>query len=89
MILGRVMAAVANTFIFTQGGSFAMAAFITSYFVTSFPGIVIQIAFIPSVIYALESAGLIPKRYPYKKQTSFAAAAEANSKTELNNENND
>ena len=32
-----------------------MAAWATSYFVTSLPGIVIQLALIPSIVFALKS----------------------------------
>jgi len=53
--------------IYTGGSyttSYAIGAWITSYFVTSLPGIVIQLAFIPSVVMALERERVIPLRYP-------------------------
>lgn len=62
MIVGRIVAGLAKAFIFTPG-QFTMAAWISGYFVTSFPGIIIQLALIPSIVFALERARLIPSRY--------------------------
>ena len=62
MLVGRVVAGAAKAFIFA-GGNFTMAMWISSYFVTAWPGIVIQLALIPSIVFALEKAKLIPKRY--------------------------
>ena len=67
MIGGRLLAGAAKALIFAAGAySFKMWAM--SYFVTSLPGIAIQLALIPSVIVALEAAHLIPGRYPKGKQ---------------------
>ena len=41
-----------------------MTAWATSYFVTSLPGLAIQIILIPTIVCALEKARLIPVRYP-------------------------
>ncbi len=62
MLVGRVVAGAAKALIFA-GGNFTMAMWISSYFVTAWPGIVIQLALIPSIVFALEKAKLIPKRY--------------------------
>jgi riboflavin transporter FmnP len=44
--------------------NYTWALWTTSYFVTSLPGIVIQLAFVPSVVMALERERVIPLRYP-------------------------
>ena len=61
MVLGRVIAGVTKALIFAPG-SLTLAAWATSYFVTSLPGIVIQLALIPGIVYALMKARLIPRR---------------------------
>lgn len=63
MLLGRVIAGAAKALIFAPG-SLTVAAWAASYFVTSLPGIVIQLALIPSIVFALMKARLIPIRYP-------------------------
>ena len=62
MLAGRLIAGAARALIFAPG-SYAMEAWITGYFVTSLPGILIQIVLIPSLVFALMQARLIPKRY--------------------------
>ena len=37
---------------------------VASYFVTSLPGIIIQLVLIPTIVFALMNARLIPRRYP-------------------------
>ena len=63
MLAGRVIAGISMALIFSSG-DFTMAAWTTGYFVTSFPGMLIQLAVLPSIVFALEAARLIPKRYP-------------------------
>ncbi len=63
MLAGRIISGIAKALIFSQG-KFTMAAWITSSFVTSWPGILIQLALIPTIVFALEKAHLIPVRYP-------------------------
>jgi hypothetical protein len=41
-----------------------MEAWITGYFVTALPGLLIQLTLLPAVAFALEKARLIPVRYP-------------------------
>ena len=65
LLVGRVIAGIARALIFSAG-SYSIAAWTTSYFVTSFPGIVIQLAIIPTIVFALMKARLIPVRYPAK-----------------------
>ena len=63
MLAGRVVAGFAQAVYFFDG-TYAIGIWTTSYFVTSFPGIVIQLLFIPSVVIALERERVIPSRYP-------------------------
>jgi len=72
MLLGRVAAGFAQIFYFFGGAyvdgvwtvSYTWALWVTAYFATSLPGLVIQLAFIPSVVMALERERVIPLRYP-------------------------
>lgn len=63
MLSGRIIAGLAKALIFARG-SITMGAWATSYFVTSLPGIIIQIVLIPTIVFALMKARLIPLRYP-------------------------
>lgn len=63
LIVGRIIAGVTRALIFFPG-SYSMAAWTTSYFVTCLPGIAIQFILIPAIVLALEKARLIPMRYP-------------------------
>jgi hypothetical protein len=63
MLSGRVIAGLAKALIFARG-NITMGAWATSYFVTSLPGILIQIVLIPTIVFALMNARLIPVRYP-------------------------
>lgn len=61
MIAGRVVSGIAKALIFTPG--MAMSAWITASFVTALPGILIQLVFLPSVVFTLMKARVIPQRY--------------------------
>jgi len=63
MIIGRILAGVSRALIFAAG-EYSMAVWTTTFFVTALPGVIIQILLIPSVVVALETARLIPRRYP-------------------------
>lgn len=63
MLLGRVVSGIAKAIIFSAG-SYSMASWVAGSFVTALPGIVIQLALLPSIVYALMRARLIPQRYP-------------------------
>ena len=65
MLAGRVAAGIANALIFSRG-SFTFAAWGISYFATGVPGIIIQLIIIPSIVFALMNARLVPKRYKSK-----------------------
>lgn len=61
MLLGRVLSGIVKTLILTPGLS--LAAWATASFVTSLPGIAIQLILLPILVIGLERARLIPKRY--------------------------
>lgn len=66
MLLGRVAAGCVHALIFSAG-EYSFSVWTAAYFVTSFPGIVIHLLLIPSLIAALQAAKLIERRYPKKK----------------------
>ena len=61
MVAGRVLSGIAKALIFTPG--MALSAWVTASFVTALPGILIQLVFLPSVVFALMKARIIPLRY--------------------------
>ena len=64
MIVGRVIAGTARAFFFTPvvaNETTIIAWWVTSYFITSLPGIIIQLILLPIIIVALEKANLIRK----------------------------
>jgi hypothetical protein len=62
MIIGRVIAGVARAFLFMPVVETTIIAWwVSSYFITSFPGIIIQLILLPAVIFSLEKAKLIRK----------------------------
>ena len=63
MVAGRITAGVVQALIFFDG-VYAMNIWVATYFLTSFPGIVMQIVFVPSLFMALERERVIPLRYP-------------------------
>lgn len=62
MIAGRLIAGLARGFIFAAG-KYSMQAWAAGYFVTALPGIAIQLVLIPSLVFVLIKAHLIPERY--------------------------
>lgn len=63
MIIGRIVAGVAQAVYFFEG-TYLIGMWLTSYFATSLPGLVIQLLLIPSLIIALEREKLLAVRYP-------------------------
>lgn len=63
MLLGRVLSGVSKTFIF-MNGEYGMSAWIAGSVIESLPGTVLQLILIPTVVFALMRARLIPERYP-------------------------
>lgn len=62
IVAGRIIAGISQALIFAAG-NYSMALWTTGYFVTAWPGILIQLALIPTIVFALERAKLIPPRY--------------------------
>ena len=60
---GRILGGLSKALIFAAG-KYSIGAWASGYFVTCLPGIVIQLALIPTIVFALEKAKLIPVRYP-------------------------
>ena len=63
IVCGRVLAGLAKALIFARG-SYSMSAWIAGSVVTRWPGTVIQLVFIPTIVFALMKSHLIPERYP-------------------------
>ncbi len=63
LLSGRIIAGIAKALIFSAG-DYSMTAWATGYFVTSLPGIIIQLVLIPCIVFALMKAKLVPERYP-------------------------
>ena len=63
IVCGRILAGITKALIFSAG-SYSMGAWVSGYVVTSWPGTLIQLIFIPSIVFALMKAHLIPERYP-------------------------
>ncbi len=66
ILSGRILAGVAKTYIF-MSGSYGMKAWIAGSVIESLPGTVIQLVLIPSLVFALMRAHLIPERYAKAK----------------------
>ena len=62
MLTGRIVSGLAKALIFSPG--LAISAWVASSFVTALPGIVLQLVLLPSVVYSLMKAKVIPMRYP-------------------------
>ena len=63
MLVGRVVAGIAQVIYFFEG-TYVLSMWTTAYFITAFPGIIIQLLLVPSLIIALEREKVIPIRYP-------------------------
>ena len=62
IIIGRGVSGFVNALIFATG-EYSMALWVSSYVITSWPGTIIQLAIIPSIVFALMKAGFMPERY--------------------------
>ena len=58
MLLGRLVLGLLNALLF-RAGEYSVALWTTSAFVTALPGIVIQLAVIPALVFALKKSRLI------------------------------
>jgi len=62
MLLGRMVAGLAEAAIFTRGG-ITLAMWASSYFAAGIPGIIVHLIVVPILVLALMKAGLVPPRY--------------------------
>ena len=67
MLLGRVVSGFAKALIFSPGT--APFAWVTTSLVSGIPGIIIQLVLMPTIVFALTQAKLLPKRYPKRAAT--------------------
>lgn len=61
MLFGRVVAGCARAFIFARG-SYSLPMWISSYFISCFPAIIMQLVLIPIIYASLERAGFIGRK---------------------------
>lgn len=61
MLLGRIVAGIARALFFAKG-TYAIKIWATSYFVTALPGIILHLIVIPTLVFALMKAKLIPNQ---------------------------
>lgn len=62
LILGRIVSGAAKALIFNVG-KYSLKMWVTGSFITALPGLIIQLVLIPTVVYALMHARVIPTRY--------------------------
>ncbi|MEG1547526.1 MAG: ECF transporter S component [Clostridia bacterium] len=62
MLIGRIIYGATNALIF-NAGEYSMNIWISAAFITSLPGIAIQLVLIPLIVMALEKTGMIGRRY--------------------------
>lgn len=67
MILGRVVGGIVKALFFVK--DYTIAAWATAYFATGLPGIILHLALVPNVIFALTKMHLLPERYPKEAAT--------------------
>ena len=58
MLFGRVAAGLVNALVF-QAGAYSMEIWVTAYFITPLPGILIHLVAVPHVCFALKQLGMI------------------------------
>ncbi len=67
MLLGRVMGGVAKYLLYLSGTTtdgISLTAWTSAYFVGTLPGIIVQLLLIPTLVFVLMKARLVPERYP-------------------------
>ena len=64
MVAGRVASGFAKAFIFAPGTP--IFAWVTTSLVEGLPGIAIQLVLLPTIVYALMRAKLLPRRYTHE-----------------------
>lgn len=59
MLIGRAIAGLFQAFIF-QAGSYTLSLWLSGYFLTGLPGILLQLVLVPLIVRALEKSSLFP-----------------------------
>lgn len=73
MLAGRIVYGIMNALIFSAG-EYSISAWVSAVFVTSLPGIIIQLVLIPLLVIALRKAKLIDYGIKRKNKKSAAQA---------------
>ena len=60
MLVGRLVSGVLNALLF-RAGEYRLDVWLTASFVTSLPGIIIQLCVIPALVFALEKSRILPR----------------------------
>lgn len=69
MLLGRVVGGAVQALEYLGGTeSYSLAMWVSGYFVGTLPGVLLQLVVLPALVLAVMKAGLIPARYPIKKE---------------------
>lgn len=66
MITGRIFAGIVQAFILSTG-EVSISAWISTHFIVSFPGIVIQLLILPQIVTVLRRASLVPELWEKKE----------------------
>ena len=62
MVAGRILGGAAKALLFAPG-SMTLTVWASTYFAVGLPGILLQLALLPSVVFLLMKSKLIPQRY--------------------------
>ena len=74
MLAGRVVWGIAAAIIFGAAGqSFTFSAFMAGAFINAVPGIILQLAFIPALMLALDKTHLVPFRNHHHREKANEA----------------
>ncbi len=63
MILGRITGGIVKVLFYTGGQAYGLSLWVSSYFITTLPGILCQLILLPLLIFTLTKAKLVPVRY--------------------------
>lgn len=69
MLIGRIITGIVRAFIFAYG-SLSFQAWVTGYFISCLPGIIVQLVLLPILYHALERASLLPGQALQTAQTA-------------------
>lgn len=65
MVLGRIVGGTASALFFLSGAKvYSLSLWVSSYFIGTLPGILVQLLVLPAMVFALEKTRLISVRYP-------------------------